>query len=130
MENMLSEILNEIRDLKVTNEKEFKEIKEEQKVIREEQKAIREEQKSMKEQIAENTKLIKEATEFIIDTTKSIERTVIKISNEQAKLMRQLILTRNVSIEKDKSQDTILALHNARITKCEQRITELSSGVI
>ena len=30
MENMLSEILNEIRDLKVTNEKEFKEIKEKQ----------------------------------------------------------------------------------------------------
>ena len=111
----IREVKQEIREMKEVNRQEHEEMKQD---IAE----IKEEQKEMKHDITENGKSIKEATDFIIETVRSIEKT---ITNNHAKQMRQLMLVRNVTLGKDKSQDAVLALHDARIKKCEDKIAEL-----
>lgn len=154
MEKILSEILNELRDFreemrdvkqdlrevkqevresKEENRKEHEEFRQEIRELKQEMSEFKEENRKEHEQMRiENQKEheqirkeIKEATDFIIDTTRSIERIVTEIKHDQQKQERHLILIKNVNLEKNKSQDARLALHQTRIERCENKLAEI-----
>lgn len=118
MEKILSEILNELKDF----HEEMRDIKSDVREVKQEVRDFKEENRKEHEQMR---KEIKEETDFIIETTRSIERIVGEIRQEQRKQERHLILIKNVNLEKNKSQDAILALHQTRIEKCEKKLAEI-----
>ncbi len=118
MEKILSEILNELKDFR----EEMRDVKQELREVKQEVRESKEENRQEHEQMR---KEIKEATDFIIDTTRTIERIVTGIKQGQQKQERRLILIKNVNLEKNKSQDAILALHQTRIKKCEDKLQEI-----
>lgn len=118
----LREVKQEVRESKEENRQEHEEFRQEIREVRQEMNKFKEENRQEHEQMR---KEIKEATDFIIDTTRTIERIVTGIKQGQQKQERRLILIKNVNLEKNKSQDAILALHQTRIKKCEDKLQEI-----
>lgn len=134
MKQEMRETKQEMHEMNEKNQKEHEEMRREIHEMNEKMHRMNEqnqkEHEEMRKDIANNSKAIKEATDFIIETTKSIAKTVTEIRNTQivqTKQINQLMLMQKVNFEKDKSQDAVLELHDARMKRCEDKIEILEN---
>lgn len=135
MEEMLSEILSELKDFRG----EMRDVKADVRELKTDVREIKvrmdnlekrqdkleqgqEELKKGQEEIIKIQKEHSEQIEFILETVKSTDRILTQRRREQT---QKMIFLDKVKLEKDKSQDKQIQENSERIAKCEEQIARL-----
>lgn len=121
MEEMLSEILSELKDFRG----EMRDVKADVRELKQGQKELTARVVKLEqgqEEIIKTQKEHSEQIEFILETVKSTDRILTQRRREQVQMKNRLIVLDKVKIEKDRSQDKQIQENSKRIAKCEEQI--------